>query len=301
MHRLRKEISRPWIDFCRNLIEAGAQPRSIISDYFILKRNSSRIREVARSIDTNENLNFVFLYPKDTPLSYLAFCAIASAQRHNPAYNTILYCFHEPTGAFWDRIKDSVRLVLLQDFQFFGIARIHHGAHKADVVRLMALAEVGGVYLDLDTITLQPFSTLPDAQVVLGFQAHTKVSRGGICNGVIKADRNARFIRTWLRQYAWFRSRGRGHNWARHSVKLPFRLYLDAGPEVHVVPFDYFHYPLWMSTDRLFAEGSANIACYMKPARTIHLWSQFLNPKPQSFADLHRSSFIASVVAELEP
>ena len=260
-----------------------------------------RIREVARSIHTNENLNFVFLYPKDTPLSYLAFCAIASAQRHNPTYNTILYCFHEPTGAFWDRIKNTVRLVLLQDFEFFGIARIRHGAHKADVVRLMALSEVGGVYLDLDTITLQPFSTLPDAQVVLGFQARANRSRGGICNGVIKADRNARFIRAWLRQYAWFRSRGGRHNWARHSVKLPFRLYLDAGPEVHVVPFDYFHYPLWMNTDRLFAEGSADIACHMKPARTVHLWSQYLDPKPQSFADLHRSSFIASVVAGLEP
>jgi mannosyltransferase OCH1-like enzyme len=39
---------------------------------------------------------------------------------------------------------------------------LYHVAHKADVVRLQALKETGGIYLDLDTISVKTIDRLLD-------------------------------------------------------------------------------------------------------------------------------------------
>jgi hypothetical protein len=67
---------------------------------------------------------------------------------------------HEPTGWYWQQFKDRVeqsgttrlQLVKQRDVtEIFGNP-VEHFAHKADVLRLEALRDYGGVYLDVDVL-----------------------------------------------------------------------------------------------------------------------------------------------------
>lgn len=53
------------------------------------------------------------------------------------------------------------------DISIFGTP-VKHYAHKADIVRMEALLRWGGIYLDIDVITLRPFDHLLDKDMVMG-------------------------------------------------------------------------------------------------------------------------------------
>ncbi len=65
--------------------------------------------------------------------------AIRSALYFNPGLAVFLYVLHEPEGYYWNLIKNAVKLIEVKDFTHFGHARLHHNAHKADIIRLLAL------------------------------------------------------------------------------------------------------------------------------------------------------------------
>lgn len=69
---------------------------------------------------------------------------------------------YEPTGFWWDEWKRLVsetdtQLIMQEQrdvTQIFG-KEVEHFAHKADVIRLEALRDYGGVYLDTDVLVLR--------------------------------------------------------------------------------------------------------------------------------------------------
>jgi len=73
---------------------------------------------------------------------------------------------------------------------------LRHFAHRADVLRLLALRRQGGIYLDMDTLCLKPFSDLLEYPCVRG--------RPGLCNAVILSEPGGRFISAWLASYRQF-------------------------------------------------------------------------------------------------
>lgn len=91
-------------------------------------------------------------------------------------------------------------------------------AHKADILRLEALRDYGGTYLDIDTFVLRPFTRLYDYDAVLGMEAAggevDDMKPNGLCNAIIIARQNATFISRWLASYDTFDE----NKWADHSV-----------------------------------------------------------------------------------
>jgi hypothetical protein len=57
---------------------------------------------------------------------------------------------HLPTGPWWKLLEPKLTLVktVVPD-AIFG-KQLDHFAHKADVIRLLAMKHSGGVYLDID-------------------------------------------------------------------------------------------------------------------------------------------------------
>lgn len=55
-----------------------------------------------------------------------------------------------PTGTWWDLLKPHLTLNQVVAPDTVWGQRIDLAAHKSDVLRLYALREMGGVYLDLD-------------------------------------------------------------------------------------------------------------------------------------------------------
>jgi len=73
-----------------------------------------------------------------------------------------------PTGEWFELIRPLVTLRQVEiPTKIFG-NRVDHYAHRADVVRLEALKEFGGIYLDLDVIMMKSLDHLLDEQFAMG-------------------------------------------------------------------------------------------------------------------------------------
>ena len=55
-----------------------------------------------------------------------------------------------PTGPWWDLIVPHLTLIkTIAPDEIYG-RKLEHFAHKADVLRLLAMKHTGGIYLDID-------------------------------------------------------------------------------------------------------------------------------------------------------
>ncbi len=223
---------------------------------------------------TPRMLHFVFGFKEKGDLPYYACMAIRSALHFNPGWRAFYYTQHEPTGPNWDQVKEHVTVILLRDFEYFGNARLHHYAHKADIIRMLVLNEIGGLYLDVDTITQRSFEDLRQNEFVMAVQAAGPDSSSGLCNAVMMGQAKARFSTRWLAEYDYFRSKGRDDLWDYHSVKLPVRLAAAHPDEITVLDYRAFFYPLWHSIQRsLFTDAGAAYAEDFAVAWCFHLWN----------------------------
>jgi hypothetical protein len=170
-------------------------------------------------------------------------------------------------------------------------------AHKADVVRLQALKETGGIYLDLDTISVKPLTDLLNHSFAigqelkagyvpknmrqrikhsirkrLGFTKEFSVVSTGLCNAVLLSEKNGDFINEWLNEYKTFRSGGRDKYWNEHSVHIPERLAaLHPWSITKLSPYA-FHYPLYdaVGLKLMFEQVTEFSEAYLH-----HLWESF--------------------------
>ena len=216
--------------------------------------------------------HFIYFTPEQAPakvfpLSY--YLAVESARVINQPQEIIFHFNREPVGEWWERIKPSLTLHQMEAPVSFMGRRITHPAHQADVVRLQALYEVGGIYLDLDTICVKPLSAFYTNQMVMGLELKApyvpKNKRQEIkykirkalgfvkpyreesilCNGVILAEKNSAFIKLWMDTYKTFRSKGRDKFWNEHSSVIPAKLAAEHQQLITVAGPRCFHYPLY--------------------------------------------------------
>lgn len=124
--------------------------------------------------------------------------------------------------------------------------RVSAPEHQSDVVRLEAVLQFGGIYLDLDVVVLRSFAPLRRYEMVLGSEdeenstdaqlpdsnspvdtqslpdapvaPETRTGHiGALCNGIMIAAPRAHFLRLWHLEYSRFDAR----EWSWHSVHLP--------------------------------------------------------------------------------
>jgi hypothetical protein len=218
-------------------------------------------------------LHFVFGMAADfggKPFSLTHYLSVKSAVELNMPAAIYFHYQYEPQGEWWQRTKALVTLNKITAPEFFMGRPLHHVAHKADVVRLQALKEMGGIYLDLDTISVKPLTKLLQHSFAVGeelqspgvpknwrqkfklrlrqqcgFAAKKNNAATGLCNAVLLSEKNSDFVNLWLNEYKSFRSLGRDKYWNEHSVKIPERL-SQLYPEsiTRLSPYA-FHYPLY--------------------------------------------------------
>ena len=263
-----------------NVANAIRSPAELIASHSGLRSYQRQLDRIAKDAPIHDGkrvpkaIHFVFGMKGVEELPYYAYIAIASAKAHNRGWTVYFHYHHEPTGPHWAAIKNEVVCVRVPQFQFYRFAKYHHYAHKADVVRMLALWHIGGVYLDIDTICCRPFEPLRSHAFVMGVQATIPGSVGGLCNAVMISQPKAQFLRHWLERYSSFRSAGRDALWDFHSVRLPVRLATKNPELITVLPFNAFFYPLWHDLERvLLMENGSRYAHYLQDAYVFHLWN----------------------------
>lgn len=246
--------------------------------------------------------HFVFGMAADfggKPFGLPHYLAVKSAAEVNKPDIIYFHYEFEPSGEWWEKAKPLLTLVKVKAPESIMGNTLYHVAHKADVIRLQALKEYGGIYLDLDTICVRPLQELYHHAFIIGQELKapyipknwrqrlkysirtalgtTKTNEvNGLCNAVLMAEKNSAFVNRWLSTYSSFRSKGRDKYWNEHSVIIPAKLAKDHPDEITILGPYAFHYPLYTAAGlkQMFEEVHEFPGAYLH-----HLWDSFSGEK----------------------
>lgn len=197
--------------------------------------------------------------PPPREFLYVFYLAVLSAVKVNQPEVVYFYYNIEPVGYWWEQTKPYLTLVKvgLPD-EISGIPLIKT-PHKVDILRMEILIELGGIYLDMDTICCRPWKNLLANKVVLG-----KEPGPGICNAIMFCEQKSDFMKYWENLYdRFFNPKG----WNEASCLLPMQI----APffEVCIMPEEAFFLPYWEQIDQIF-EKDVEIHPELI---TLHLWN----------------------------
>lgn len=216
-----------------------------------------------------KRIHFIFGLREDfggKPWSLVHYLAVASAKEINRDYEVMMHAKYEPKNNFWwDAMRPMVTIVPVETvpMEIFGKPIKNH-AHSADVLRLRVLQQHGGIYLDSDTICVQPFDPLLQHPFVMGVEKF-KGQVNGLCNAVIMSEPGAPFLSHWFESYREFNPDG----WIEISVQKPMVLSQQFPALLHIEPNESFFKFDWSREHLALLHNTVtDVAdCY-----SIHLW-----------------------------
>ncbi|NLW32897.1 MAG: hypothetical protein GXY77_15745 [Fibrobacter sp.] len=171
--------------------------------------------------------------------SYINYLSVITAWKQLKPDNIYFHYEFEPQGQWWDKAKKYVVLnKIISPDTVFGNPIISY-QHKADVLRLEILKEYGGIYLDIDVISLNPFDSLLSYKNVMGVEPSV-----GLCNAVILAEKNSKFIESWYMSYKSFKR----EIWNYHSIQMPLKIANSMEKEIRIENYYSFYYPFYKDT-----------------------------------------------------
>jgi len=215
-------------------------------------------------------IHFVYGLKQDSIFGLVQYLSVASAYVVHKPYIIYLHCANIPTGFYWELVSNMVVINIIRDVNMiFGNPVIHY-AHKADIVRLRALLKFGGIYLDLDMISLVSFDHLLNNDFVMGIEKNV-----GLCNGVIISSKESKFLKIWYNAYKTFND----SHWNYHSVILPNKLSKNPiyAKDITVLNEKTFFWPLW-NKNGLDLMYRNHIYDY-KENLAVHLWDSEANKR----------------------
>jgi hypothetical protein len=225
-----------------------------------------------------KRLHFIFGLTPDfggKPFSFAHWAAIRSAQIANPGWSTTLWCKYEPDNRYFDAIRPHIGIEYIEPPDSVFGNPIPHPAHKCDWLRLQVLKQFGGVYLDLDTITVKGFHELLRYQTrPLMIEEHAHGRKIGLCNAFIASWPNSTFIDQWIEKFRGFRSTGHDQYWNESAVKWPQQIF-DEHATAWTGHAQTFMQPDWTppGIKAMFAESHE-----FPHAFGHHLWESFSWP-----------------------
>jgi GR25 family glycosyltransferase involved in LPS biosynthesis len=209
---------------------------------------------------------FVFGFKKQTEeFLFCYYLSVYSAYIVNNPDKILFYYHYDIYGEWFDKLKEisCIEFIKIDIPTHIGKKSLKKVAHIADKIRMEKLYEHGGIYMDIDTISIRPYKHLLNNETVLGFE-----SDNAICNAVMLTIPKSRFFKIWLSKYEKeFKSDG----WGESSISLPYKIYSNNKDIVKVLPKETFFIPSYTETDKIF-EKNNNIP---NELITLHLWESF--------------------------
>jgi len=211
-------------------------------------------------------IHFIFGLSPDfggKPFNLMHYFAVLSAIEKIRPEEIIFHHAHLPDNEFFNRVKHLMTMRKIETPEYYMGRKLEHFAHKADVVRMQILVNEGGIYMDLDTISVKSMDGILEHSFTIGLQGRERVQ--GLCNAVVLAAPGDPFINAWFKKYENFDAKV----WDQFSVRLPYMMWRAGGHSINVESYDRFHWPLWddESLKLMFEQDNEfpNAICH-------HLW-----------------------------
>ena len=147
-------------------------------------------------------IHFIFgLKPQKDEFLLIYYLSVLSSYIVNNPNKIYFYYHYEPHGKWWDRLKDKIPILIFEKVELpthIGKKEIKHFAHKADWIRMNKLYERGGIYMDIDTISVRSYKSMLTNNTVLGYEIEKD---NLICNAVMMTIPYSPFFKLWLKDY----------------------------------------------------------------------------------------------------
>lgn len=236
--------------------------------------NNNILNNIPNNIPINNIPNiFHFVFFGYTKFEYIHYLSIKTCYDNNPDAIIYLYNTQEPKeyNINWNNMTKYVKIVKVQPPDNIYGNSLYSYAHKADIVRLQKLIEYGGIYLDIDVLTIRSFKDIlsnPQKDCIMGFQA-SNTQYEGLCNAVIIAKPQSQFLINWLDNYKTFNS----NEWDKHSVHLPKKLAQENPELIECYSQEKFFPISWWFPEKykLFADNDKYLNL-LNNSYCIHLW-----------------------------
>jgi hypothetical protein len=262
------------------------------------------------SVNIPRIVHFVFgLRPQTEPFHLLHYLALESCRRVLRPERIYFHCAALPYGSYWDLIRPALTLmpvtpardVLEADYSRGFVPEAYRYAHHADVIRLDALIEHGGIYADIDTIFLRPLpADLYRHPFVIGEEGMVRDEitgdwRPSLCNAFMMARPSAPYAIAWRERLA----SALNGSWSNHSCLLAQRLSEECPQDVHVEPQASF-FPVVCAPDdvrRLLERNDLDLSA----SYTMHLWAHvWWDEWRHDFSTRHAGHFTADDIRRVD-
>ena len=237
--------------------------------YGHLKKSLNTLKKYENKILKNQKIPnqimFIWINKNQKEFLFCYYLSVYSAYIINKPDKILFYYHYDIYGEWFDKLKQisCIEFIKIDIPTHIGKKPLKKVAHIADKIRMEKLYEHGGIYMDIDTISIRPYKHLLNNETVLGFE-----DSNSICNAVMLTIPKSRFFKIWLSKYEKeFNSDG----WGESSILLPYKIYIDNKDIVKVLPKETFFIPSYTETDKIF-EKNNNIS---NELITLHLWESF--------------------------
>lgn len=178
--------------------------------------------------------------PENRPFTFIHWLAMTSAIETIKPKKTLFHCVHEPESYWYQLIKPKISVVKARIVtEIFGNP-VKVLQHKSDIIRMEALRDYGGIYLDLDVLVFKPFDDLLYDDFTMGIEMVPNAV--GLCNAVMISRPFAPFLTRWIEQYKYFDD----NDYNYHSVLLPYNLSKKYEDDILVLNETAFFWPTWV-------------------------------------------------------
>lgn len=196
---------------------------------------------------------------------FVYYIAVLSCKTINNPDIIYFYYHYEPKGIWWEKTKLLVELIKVEIPTHIGMKPLKKIAHRSDILRLEILYKYGGIYLDIDTICVLPYTHLLTNTFVICEETTESGKKMGLCNAIMMSEPKCSFVKEWLDLYEHiFQPDG----WQEASTFLPFALSLDYN--ITILPSNTCLLPSWENINLIFSDDH-NIHPELM---ILHYWNQ---------------------------
>lgn len=145
------------------------------SDQFKELTMAKQVKLVSAGSSIPKIVHFVYgLRDPNPTLDLIHYLSIKSAHDRIKPDKIMFHYHHKPIGDYFERALPMLTLNQVNMIETIFDKPVSHYAHKADVVRLQVLQEYGGIYLDLDVISLKSLDHLLSREFVMAQEGVSK-------------------------------------------------------------------------------------------------------------------------------
>jgi mannosyltransferase OCH1-like enzyme len=207
------------------------------------------------------------LMEQEEDFLFVYYIAVLSCKLINNPEKIYFHYHYEPKGQWWKKTKELVDLIKIDVPLSIGTKSIKKVAHKSDIARMQILKKYGGIYLDIDTISIRSYKDLLHNKFFIANEITESGKNKGLCNAIMGTEPEGSFITNWWNNYEeHFDPDG----WQESSTILPFHLSKE-NTNLTILKPSNFLLPSCESIELIF-EKPNNIS---EDLIVLHYWNQY--------------------------